>query len=88
MKGPSINARTASYTRELGRYTNGVNNDGTSRNSFWIIPCSTAPLDVIQIYRKQYCTIRPNKSETHRVHLIVGGEKVSYNSPVTSPIVE
>jgi len=88
MKSSSQDVWTASYTRELGRCTNGVNNDGTGRNSFRFIRHGDVPPGVIPTYGKQHCTIRPNKPETHRTRLVVGGDKVSYDGPVTSPAAE
>ena len=43
---------TASYTQELGYYTNSVNNDGTSQNSFRFIHYCNMPLGVVLISRK------------------------------------
>ena len=36
-------------------------------------------------YIRIVCDIRPHKKETNRVQLTVGGEKLSYDVPVSTP---
>ena len=37
-------------------------------------------------YSRIVCNIRPQKKETHRVWLTLGGDKLTYNVPVSTPI--
>ena len=46
------------------------------------------PQGVVLTYGKQHCTIHPNKVETYRTRLVVGGDRVQYDGPVTSPTAE
>ena len=38
-------------------------------------------------YANFICNIRPQKSETHRVRLIAGGDKLNYPDDPSSPLV-
>ena len=78
----------SSCVRELGRCTNGVNNNSLGQNYFHFIHYTNMPPGIIPTYGKQYCTIYPIKAETHRTHLVVGSNKFSYDGLVTSPTTE
>ena len=43
------------------------------------------PQDSKVTYSQILCEIRPQKKETHIVQITVGGYKVTYNSPVSTP---
>ena len=88
IKGDCKDEWVSSYTRELGRCTNGVNNDGLGRNSFHFIRHTNMPPSIIPTYGKQHYTMRSKKEETHRTRLVVGSDKVSYNGPVISSTAE
>ena len=88
IKGDTKEEWVRSCARELGRCLNGIDNDGTGRNSFHFIRHDQVPHGVVPTHGKQHCTIRPNKAETHRTRLVVGGDRVQYDGPVTSPTAE
>ena len=39
-------------------------------------------------YSHIVCNIRPQKTKTHRVQLTVGGNKISYEGPVSTPTAD
>ena len=46
------------------------------------------PQDIKVTYSRTLCDIRTQKKETHRVKIAVGGGKLSYNGPVSTPTVD
>ena len=43
------------------------------------------PKGIKVTYSRIVCDVRPQKTETHRVRLIVGDNKLSYEGPVSTP---
>ena len=75
-----------SLTNEFGRLANGVGTrmpHGTNIIKF--VNKSQVPRDRTVTYGNVVCDIRPRKSETHRVRLIVGGYQISYPGEGSSP---
>ena len=73
-----------SLANEFGRLAQGVSNriDGTS--TMYFIPKEEVPFTTKKVtYPKIVCNIRPNKADTHRTRITVGGNLLDYagNSP-------
>jgi hypothetical protein len=69
---------------ESGQLTKGWgNNKGT--NTIFFIECGQIPQGRKATYVKAVCNIRPQKEETHRVHLTAGGYLIDYPGNVSTP---
>jgi hypothetical protein len=77
--GHTTEVWTKSFANELGRLANGVGTrvpEGT--NTIFFINRSQVPTDRKVTYGRIVCTIRPQKKETHRTRLTVGGNLIDY----------
>jgi hypothetical protein len=77
---------TQSFANTLGRLANGV---GTSvpegTNTIFFINRNQVPTDRKVTYGRIFCTIRPQKKETHRNRLTVGGNLIDYPYDIGTP---
>ena len=79
IKGPSAATWQTSLANELGRLANGVGTRmPTGTNTLAFIPRRLVPKGKIVTYGRLVCDIKPNKKETHRSRLTVGGNLINY----------
>jgi hypothetical protein len=69
---------------EFGRLAQGVGDRVAGSDTIFFIPRQAVPKGKIVTYRRFVVDIRPNKSETHRVHLTVGGNLIQYQGDVST----
>ena len=79
IKGPEKDLWTKAYANDLGRLAQGVGNRIDGTNTIFFIPKSDVPPNKRVTYGKKEVSIRPNKEETHRVRLTVGGDKLIFD---------
>jgi hypothetical protein len=80
---------TKSFANKLGQLANGVGTripEGT--NTIFFINRSQVPTDRKVTYGRIICTIRPQKKETHRTCLTVGGNLIDYPYNVSTPTAD
>ena len=56
----------------------------TGTDTLFFIPKSTVPLHKKVTYGRLISTIRPSKTETHRVRVTVGGDRLDYAGDTTT----
>ena len=78
IKGPDRAVWERSYGNDLGRLAQGID-DVKGTNTIFFIPHHEVPKDRRVTYGKKEVSIRPNKEETHRVRLTVGGDKLIFD---------
>ena len=82
-----------SLSNEFGRLAQGVgknrpkNKYVTGTNTIFFIPRDQVPADAKVTYANLICDLRPLKSETHRVRMTAGGDKLIYDGDPSSPAV-
>jgi hypothetical protein len=84
--GHTTEVWTQSFANELGQLANGVGTripEGT--NTIFFIKRNQVPTDRKVTYGRIVCTIRPQKKETHRTRLTVGGNLIDYPYDVSTP---
>jgi hypothetical protein len=69
---------------EFGRLSQGVGGSIEGSNTIFFIPRQAVPIGKIITYGRFVVDIRPNKSETHRFRLIVGGNLIQYPGDVST----
>jgi hypothetical protein len=69
---------------ECGRLAQGIGGRIEGSNTFFFIPRQAVPKGKIITYGCFVVDIRPNKSETHRVRLTVGGNLIQYHGDVST----
>jgi hypothetical protein len=67
-----------SETHEFGRLAQGVGGRIEGSNTILFILRQAIPKGKIETYDRFVVDIRPNKADTHRVHLTVGGNLIQY----------
>ena len=83
MKGPNKPKWKRYFGNEIGRLFQGIQYiEGT--NTCFFIHNNEVPKGSKVTYSSIVCNIRPQKTENHRVRLIVGGDKLSYEDPVST----
>ena len=86
MKGPDKTKCTSAIENEIGCLFRRIQDiEGTDICLF--IYKHEVPKDRKITYSHIVCNIRTQKKETHRLLLTVGGNKLSYNGPVSTPTV-
>ena len=84
MKGPDKPKQTRAFGNDIGRLFQGIRDiEGT--NTCFFIHKHEVPKGSKVTYSRILCNIRPQKNKTHRVRLAVGGDKLSYEGPVSTP---
>jgi hypothetical protein len=87
--GHTTEVWTQSFVNELGRLVNGIGTripEGT--NTIFFINRNQVPTDRKVTYGRIVCTIRPQKKETHRTRLTVGGNLIDYPYDVSTPTAD
>ena len=86
VKGPDKEKWIKSLANEFGRLAQGVGTrmpKGTDTIHF--VTKLQVPQDRKVTYGRITCSIRPQKTETHRTRLTVGGDKLEYPGKVSTP---
>jgi hypothetical protein len=74
------------FANELGRLAQGVRTRMPSgTNTCFFIPKSNVPNDRKVTYGRIVASIRPQKKETHRTRLTVGGNRLDYPGATSTP---
>jgi hypothetical protein len=63
---------------ELARICQGIR-DIAGTNTAFFVELASIPNDRKITYGKLVCDYKPNNTETHRVRLTVGGDRLNYN---------
>ena len=69
---------------EFGRLAQGVGGRIEGSNTIFFIPRQAVPKGKVVTYGRFVVDIRPNKPETHRVHLTMGGNLIRYPGDVST----
>ena len=72
-------------SNELGRLTQGFG-PVKGNNTFFFTPKKQMPNNKTATYIRTVCAIRPHKTETHRVRITAGGNRVFYAGEKSTPI--
>ena len=86
MKGPDNPKWTREFANETGRLFQGIQ-DIEGNNTCFFIHKHNVPQDSKVTYSHIVCDIIPHKTETHRVRLTMGGDKISSEGPVSTSSV-
>ena len=81
IRGPDKDTWTTSFSNDIGRLAQGVRNRVKGTNTIFFVHHSEVPAGKRVTYGQVFMSIRPNKDETHRVRITVGGDKLSYDGP-------
>ena len=87
IRGPHKTTWTNAFANELGRLASGVGTripKGT--NTIQFIHVSQIPHNTRPTYGHLVTTVRPNKTENHRVRLTVGGNLIHYPGNISTPM--
>jgi hypothetical protein len=76
---------TQILSNEFGRLAQGNDSGTTGTNTIDFLRRSDVPPDKKISYGNFICNYRPLKTETNRVHLTAGGDKIPYNDDAGSP---
>ena len=82
--GPDKGAWTTSFSNNIGRLVQGLGNRIKGKNTIFFIHSSGVPAVKMFIYGRIVVSISPNKTETHRVRITIGGDKLSYKGPTAT----
>ena len=86
LKGSEKDIWTKSFANELGRLAQGVGTRMPSgTDTIFFIDKKQVPHDRTVTYGRIVATIRPQKTETHRTRLTVGGDRLDYPGEVSTP---
>jgi hypothetical protein len=87
LQGPDAPTWTNSFANdELGRLSQGVGTHmPSSTETIWFIRKHQVPSDRKVTYGRIVATICPQKAETHRTRLTVGGDRLDYPGAVSTP---
>jgi hypothetical protein len=78
-----------SFANEIGRLAQGVGTRMlTGTNTIFFIEKSAVPADRVVTYGRICVNIRPQKDETHRTRLTVGGNLIDYPDNVSTPTAD
>ena len=84
MKRPDKPKWTRAFGNEIGSIFQGIQDiEGT--DTCFFIQKNEVPKGSKVTHSRIVCDIRPQKTKTHRVKLTVGGNKLSYKVPVSTP---
>ena len=78
IRGPDKGTWTIALSNDIGRLAQGVGNIIKGTNIIFFIYRSGVPAVQKVTYGRVAVSIRPNKTETHRVRINVGGDNISY----------
>ena len=85
MSGPDKDIWIKSMSNELGRLAQGNKHGIKATDTIDFISKTEVPSDSKVTYANFRCDYRPLKSEKHRIRLVVGGDKLSYEDDSGSP---
>ena len=85
IQGPDNAKWLQGMSNELGRLTQGFGSV-KGNNTFFFIPKKSMPGNKTATYIRTVCAIRPHKTETHRVRITAGGNRVFYEGEKSTPI--
>ena len=92
--GPDANTWSTGLANEWGRLLpHGIGRDRPQSDKIkgtgtvFFIKKSQVPLDRQVTYANFVCTVRPQKTETHRVRMTAGGDRLDYPGDPSSPTV-
>ena len=86
IKGLDKEIWTKSLANDFGGLSQGVRKRIDGTNTMCFIPKEEVPLKTKKvIYLKIVCDIRPNKAETHRTCITLGGNLLDYAGTLTTP---
>jgi hypothetical protein len=89
LQGPDKDEWWASNANEFGRLTQGVlPHMPTGTETMRFIKHTDVPADRKATYARFVCDERPLKTETKRVRITVGGDKIDYPGKVATPTAE
>jgi hypothetical protein len=89
LQGPESAEWWASNANEFGRLTQGVlPHMPTGTETMRFIKHTAVPADRKATYARFVCDERPLKTETKRVRITVGGDKIDYPGKVATPTAE
>ena len=85
MRGPDKDIWKTSLANNLGRLAQGVGTRmPTGTNAVFFIPPSAVPIGRTATYLRLVASIRPHKTETHRVRVTVGGNQLDFPGDTTT----
>ena len=84
IKGPDKSIWERGMCNELGRLSQGCG-DIKGRNTIFFIHRNQVPKHEKVTYGRIVCSIRPQKTETHRVRLAAGGNLINYPGVTSAP---
>ena len=93
LSGQDSDIWKTSLSNEFGRLAQGVGKHRPTKdyvkgtNTIFFIPRNQVPADAKVTYANLICDLRPLKSETHRVRMTAGGDKLIYDGDPSSPAV-
>ena len=76
------------FSNESGKLDHGVGNRVAGSNTIFFIPKKQVPLDWKVTHGRIIWGIRPQKSETHRTRITVGGNIIDYPGELTPPTAD
>jgi hypothetical protein len=86
MQGPNRPTWMTSFANELGRLAQGIGTRmPTGTNTCFFIPKKQVPTNRTVTYGRIIASIRPQKTETHRTRLTVGGDRLNYPGDTSTP---
>ena len=85
LKGNEQNIWKRSASNECGRLAQGNKFGIQGTDTIQFIHKTNLPHDAKITYASFVCDIRPLKKETHRVRMVVGGDKLTYHEDTGSP---
>ena len=85
IRGPNKDVWTTSLANDLGRLAQGVGTRmPTGTNTVFFIPCSAIPYGRTVTYSRLVASIRSHKTETHRVRVTVGSNRLDFPGDTTT----
>ena len=88
-QGPDKAVWIQACANEIGRLGHGLkDSDIKGTNTLRFIKHSDLPTGRTATYLRIVATIRPQKTETHRVRFTVGGDKIDYPGDVSTPTAD
>jgi hypothetical protein len=91
VNGHSSATWSKSFANEIGRLAQGVGTRipaAAATNTIHFVPFTNIPRDRKVTYGRIVCSVRPQKAETHRTRLTVGGNLIEYPFDVSTPTAE
>ena len=85
LQGPDKLTWQRSASNEFGRLAQGNHFGTAGTDTIEFIPANQLPSNSKTTYASFVCDIKPFKSETHRVRMVVGGDKLSYDDDAGAP---